>query len=126
MNQVPNFEAACVITGDDPNVLPVVEHLHEVKAKRILAYYKLEIIHQATNTIDGKLWVADFSDDDQDKYTSWLEWVPSRSAFVFTGTGYARTNTDLGARFYFPDRDTARGFTEQHIDLINDLHRQIA
>jgi len=115
---VPSFEKACEILGIDPNLLPGVEGLPEVIAKRQIAAYKLEIIQNATNGY----WKPDFGDDTW-KYTPWFEWVPSLSAFVYTRTDYSHTYTFLGARFYFENRETARYFGEQHIDLINDLHR---
>ena len=124
MNQVPkSFEAACAITGDNQNV-----EFPDFLSKATIAGHKLEIIHKATNTIDGKLWEPDFSDYSQAKYTGWIEKlahrsaVPSRSAFVYTYTCCSDSYTLLGARFWFPDRATARKFTEQHIDLINELH----
>ncbi|MEO7212636.1 hypothetical protein [Mucilaginibacter sp.] len=117
------FEKACKITGTDPNLLPGVEGLPQITAKRIIADYKLEIIAKATNTTKGKVWIADFNDMSQMIFTGWLQWVPSLGAFVFSGTFYTGTDTRLGARFWFKTRETAKRFTEQNIDLINDLHR---
>jgi len=114
------FEAACKKTGNDPNKLPNVEGLPEIQAKRIIADHILSIIYKATN---GK-WKADFSYASQIKWTGWLRWVPSRSAFVCTDTFGTDTVTGLGARFWFETEQKAYEFTTQNIDLINDLHRQ--
>ncbi len=114
---VNTYEQACAITGDDPNNLPDVSALPELLGKSIIAAVKLTRIAQATN--DG--WNADFSNVRQDKWTPWLRFVPAVGGFVCTGTDYTRTNTFLGARFWFPDPKTAEHFGRTFIDLINDL-----
>ncbi|QTE35993.1 hypothetical protein J3L18_23045 [Mucilaginibacter gossypii] len=119
MKQVTSFEHACEILGIDPTLLPGVTGLPENIANSIIAGYKLRIIEQATN---GD-WKADFSDWDQDKYTAWLEYVPSLGAFVCSDSYYTCTVTSLGARFWFATRDAARYFGQQHIELINQLHQ---
>ncbi|QTE36006.1 hypothetical protein J3L18_23115 [Mucilaginibacter gossypii] len=118
MYKVPKtFEAACKITGTDPNFLPNTAGLSEVMAKRHIADYKLEIIHQATV---GD-WKPDWSN--WNKYTPWLVWSPSLGAFVCSLSYITGTLTHLGARFWFPDHESAKSFGMMHIDLINDLHR---
>jgi hypothetical protein len=118
MKKTP-FEAACKKIGISPDLLPGVEGLPEITAKRIIAGYKLEIIEKATN---GE-WVPDFSNYSQYKYTGWLQWSPSLGALVFRLTVCTVTSAYLGARFWFEDRNTAEKFTKDNIDLINDLHR---
>lgn len=91
------FEKACKKTGDDPNILPGVEGLSEIAAKRTIAGYKLEIIERATNGT----WQPDFNDPNQLKYTGWMNWSPSLSRFVYTNTNYTNTNTNLSAQFAY-------------------------
>jgi len=118
--KVKSFDHACEITGTDPNVLPNVTGLPEITGKALIAFYKLVIIQKATN---GN-WKADYSKSSQWKYYPWFEWVPSRSAFVFTFTSYTNTDPDLGSRFCFETRDTARYIGEQFADLYNDIMRE--
>lgn len=115
---IENYEKACEIIGHDPNNLPDVSMLSEQLGKGVVALVKLKRLEKATN---GE-WVADFNNRNQLKHTGWLDWSPSRGAFVFTCTFYPYTATLLGTRFWFEDDNTARYFTKQHIDLINDLH----
>ena len=116
-----NFEMACQITGKNPKVLPGVDSLTEISAKRVIAGYKLDVINEAINIQAN--FKPDFSEDDQWKYTPWVEWSASAGGFVFTCTAYTDTTTRLGARFWFADRNTALKFAEDNIELINDLHR---
>ncbi|WP_295675589.1 hypothetical protein [uncultured Mucilaginibacter sp.] len=113
--KITPFEKACNKLGINPTLLPGVEGLPEVTAKQIIAGYKLGIIADAT----GKR--VDFTTSTI-KYTGWIQWVPSLRRFVCADTDYTYTYTDLGARFWFSDRDTATKFTQENIDLINDLH----
>jgi hypothetical protein len=115
--KITPFETACKKSGINPTLLPGVEGLPELTAKQITAGYKLGVIADAT----GKR-VA-FSTPGL-KYTGWLEWSVSRSAFVCTCTFYSHAGAGLGARFWFSDRNTAEKFTEENIDLINDLHAE--
>jgi hypothetical protein len=120
MYKVPeSFEAACNVTGTDPKFLPNIEGLSDITAKRHIADYKLEILHKATV---GK-WKADFANASQWKYTPWLKFSPSLGAFVCSNTYFTITYTCLGARFWFPEYETAAEFGSKYIDLINDLHR---
>ncbi|MGZ3753606.1 MAG: hypothetical protein ACXVAY_01525 [Mucilaginibacter sp.] len=121
MKKVPQFEEACEITGNDVNQLPNVEGLPETQAKRITADHKLSIIAKATNILAK--FKPDFNNSNQLKWTGWLVYNPSLGAFVYTNALYTYTGTRLGARFWFKDGNTTREFTEQNIDLINDLHR---
>jgi len=115
MKKTP-FEIACKKMGINPTLLPGVEGLPEIIAKRQIADYKLDIIADAT----GKR--VDFSTSTM-KYTGWIEYIPSLRRFVYAGTVCAHTITSLGARFWFSDRNTAIKFTKDNIDLINDLHQ---
>ena len=114
MKKTP-FEIACKKMGINPTLLPGVEGLPEVTAKRQIADYKLDIIADAT----GKR-VEELSGSNL-KYTGWLEYVPSLRRFVSSDTTYTYAATGLGARFWFSDRNTATKFTQENIDLINDL-----
>jgi hypothetical protein len=114
MKKTP-FEIACKKMGINPTLLPGVEGLPEITAKRQIADYKLDIIADATGKRINELKGTSL------KYTGWIEWVPSLRRFVCTCAGYAGTHTRLGARFWFADRDTATKFTQENIDLINDL-----
>lgn len=117
MKETP-FESACKKMGINPELLPGVEGMPELTAKRIIAEYKLDIIANAT----GKR-VSDFSKSTL-KYTGWLQWSASVGGFVCSYSLYSYTHSLLGARFYFSDGNTAREFTQDNIDLINDLHRR--
>lgn len=124
MKVIKTYEAGCKITGDNPTNLPDVSMLSEKLGKHVIATIKLNVLERAQNKgcmPDGSDFVPDFSSYSQAKYTPWLDWVPSLGRFVSARTSCTLTVTDLGARFWFADRETARKFAEAHIDLINDL-----
>ena len=115
------FEEACELTGKNPQVLPGVEGLTEAAGNRIIAGYKLDVLNEAFKKQDN--FTPDFADDDQAKYTAWMEWSASAGGFVFLCTYCTYALTYLGARFWFVSRNRAQQFCEENIDLINDLHR---
>jgi hypothetical protein len=124
MQIVPNFEAACKITGDDPNNLPDVSRMPEHRGKATLALIMLDIIATAQNKgamPDGCDFVPDFSNHRQLKYFPVVYFNPSLGRFVCTGTLYTRTGTGLGARFYFKDDDTAEAMGKKYYQLLGDL-----
>ena len=121
---VPNFKAACKITGDDPNKLPDTSWMPEARAKSVLAHYQLDIIATAQNKgcmPDGSDFVPDFSKINQFKWFPIIWYNPSLRRSVYSYTAYAYTVTALGARFYFPDDETAAEMGKLHIKLLADL-----
>jgi hypothetical protein len=124
MKIIKTYEEGCKITGDSPENLPDISKLPVALGKHVLATIKLNTLERAQNKgamPDGSDFVPDFGDDDQYKYTPWLEWVPTLGRFVFTCAYCTRTDTHLGARFWFVDQQTAKAFFETHEALINDL-----
>jgi hypothetical protein len=112
-----NFEKACAKLNISP-AIPAMEGLQPSAAKRMIAEYQLDIIEQATN--NG--WKADFGNYLQKKWTCFMNWSPPSGCFVLDGTAYADTITNLGARFWFKDSESARRFYEENAALINELH----
>ena len=98
---VPNFKAACKITGDDPNKLPDTSWMPEARAKSVLAHYQLDIIATAQNKgcmPDGSDFVPDFSKINQFKWFPIIWYNPSLRRFVYTYAYSAGTDAHLGAR----------------------------
>ncbi len=121
---VPNFKEACAITGDDHNKLPDVSWMPEARAKSVLAHYQLDVIATAQNKgcmPDGSDFVPDFSKVSQRKHFPVIWYNPSLRRFVYTDTLCAYSNSYLGARFYFPDDETAAEMGKLHIGLLADL-----
>jgi hypothetical protein len=110
------FEAACKTLGIEAT-LPQVTGVSEAQVRRFLAEYQLDIIHQAT---PGAVPITELANNKL-KYTGWLWFNPSRGAFDCSLTNFTYTYTILGARFWFADPNTAREFTKENIDLINDM-----
>jgi hypothetical protein len=114
------FEVACTYLGLEPEgLLAAAAGLPEWLRKSTTAFIKLNVIQQAVNDKDG--FTPDFSDKNQYKYTAWLVWSPSVGGFVFTNTGYTDTFTNLGARFWFKDGNTASEFFARNPELHNDI-----
>jgi hypothetical protein len=114
MKKVNSFEHACEITGADPNI-----QFPAGVSNQTIAGHKLEVAYKAS-VGDFK---PDFSNPNQWKYTPWLYYNPSLGAFVCSHPVSTRSNTNLGARFWFATRDAAIEFGNQHIELINQLHQ---
>lgn len=120
---IQSFEEGCAITGDDATKLPDVSWMPELRGKAIVASYKMSVISKAQNIIDK--FVPDYSNARQYKWYPWLIWVASRSAFVFQGTIYSFTLTNLGSRFCFIDTNTAEFMGKHYEDLYNDIMADI-
>ena len=97
-----SYEEICAAEGIDPVSSLPFQHPKTKKEVSSNGCFKLETIFEAFNKRCGvefnELWESDYTDVSQDKWYPIHEWVPSRSAFVYTDTGYAHTNTRLGAR----------------------------
>jgi len=91
------------------------------KTKRevsINGFSALQLIFEAFN---GD-WEPDYSKSNQYKYYPWFEWVPSRSAFVYTYTDYTRTTTYLGSRLCTDTDEKATYIGKQFSDIYNEAY----
>lgn len=115
--EITSFEAACKVTGNDPNKLPDVSMLEPGMQKFVLAATKLAII---TKAINGNKY-CDFADRDTFKYEPWFQVDKSGLGFSITSYAYWRTLTLVGSRLCFISRDRCLFAIKQFEDLYKDM-----
>lgn len=120
--EILSFEDACAYTGDDPALLPIVDHLPKHQ-KRLVADYQLSIIAEALN--EKKL--PDYTDWNEVKYFPWFEVKadkkrPSGFGLSCDDFGFWYTNSYVGVRLCFKERDVAIFFGKHFIALHTDHH----
>lgn len=125
--KITSFESACEFLGLEP-VLPQVELanseymnlsalcLFKKDRESMLAYYKLTIIIRALN----EDWEPDWSDWDQYKYYNWFYVDRTSAAFRFNDAYCTNTDTAVGSRLCFKNRDLAAYAAKQFEDLYKD------
>lgn len=123
VNEVPSFEAACAITGNDAAILPQVSLIPTRHQKRLIADYMLSIIGDA---LRGD-WMPNYNDWSQPKYFAIFEVeasesCPSGSALSYVVYAHWLTFSTVGVRLCFPNSDTARFFGKHFIKLHIDHH----
>lgn len=111
MKKIKSFNEACKVL-EIGNVIPDVSALPEKHQKAIIAHYKLIIITEALNFLNGK-WAADWNNWEQYKYYPWFKVKasakkPSGFGFSHSGYGYSITVTHVGSRLCFPTQELAR------------------
>jgi hypothetical protein len=120
---VASFEEACKEQGlDARRVLPDVSLLPEKDQKAIIAFVKMCIIQRSLN---GD-WEADWNDFDQAKYSPWFnvegkQGSSSGFGLSYGGYGYDCSDTYLGVRLFYKDRETAKYAGTQFVELYEDL-----
>lgn len=122
-NEVFSFNDACKITGDDPKRLPIVKGIAKRHQKRSIADYMLSIIAEA---IRGNK-KADYINTDEWKY--WPVFhvkanakKPSGFGLSFFSSGTWTSDSDVGVRLCFPNRDQAIFFGKHFLKLHVDHH----
>lgn len=137
-SQITNYETACEYLKRDPLLLPDASNVDAEDKDYVIANYKLVIIakglikeYSEQKGLD-KVWKADYSDYNQNKYYTWFgtKADPSHpSGFGFSGTGCGCTDTaaDVGSRFAFPTSELAIYFGEicRELHLINQFSPNI-
>lgn len=104
--RVKSFADACVALGlDEDEELPYKEPKND-RQIAVQSFTMMMIIAQALN--EG--WVPDYSNSNEAKYYPWFEWKSSASGFGFSNalTGWASTDTGIGARLVFKTEELAR------------------
>jgi hypothetical protein len=121
--EVKSFEEACEKLGIDPTKLPTVKGLSPRYQKRLIADYKLSVIADALR--EGK--DVDYTDTDKYKYFPVFSVQASEdkpSGFGLSSDyydGWASVSS-VGVRLCFPNRDLAKYFGKQFIELHKDHH----
>lgn len=123
VEEVPSFEAACKITGDDPKKLPVVSGIALRHRKRNVADYKLSIIADA---LRGD-WKPDYTNPNEWKYHAVFTVKANKKNTSGSGLSYHGydcwyTRSYVGVRLCFPNYDTAKFFGCHFIKLHEDHH----
>lgn len=120
VNEVASFEQACEILAIDTKV-PDVSMLPEYYHKPTIAQYKLMIIAEALNKVNGENWKPDWTNYSEYKYYPWFDKASSGGGFSFHGSDFWCTYSIVGSRLCYINRDTARFAGKHFIDLYNDL-----
>lgn len=86
-----------------------------------VAFYKLCIIAEAWNKIDG--FLPDFSNTNQYKYYPWFSYDRHAARFVCTGTSNTILDAaaNIGFRLCFKTEETAKKFGETFTELYNEI-----
>lgn len=100
--QIESFEKACELRGYDPaNCLPIVTNVPQRFQAMSVAHTQALIICEAANVDkNGEVWVPDWNDDDEDKFTCVYDMEKddnNPTAFRFGAADYDRTGTGTGA-----------------------------
>lgn len=110
--EIASYESAAGYIGYNAEDMPIVNHLPEIRQKRIIADHKVDIIIEAVNKKfnDGETCVFDYANSHQDKWYIW--WDFDSSGFRFSVTYYvlARTHSAVGPRLSFVSRAAAEHF----------------
>jgi len=111
--RVKSFEDALAVTGRP--ALPDFSNVPEDLRDYFEAQYKVVVIAEALN--EG--WTPDWNDHDQQKYFPWFHHPVSSSGFVFdvTSCGYSGADAGGGSRLCLKNRELARYFGEQFIEI---------
>ena len=121
MQGINTFEDLCKKRGVSPeDILPWKS---PINARQMAANDRERLDYIAEYIQDG--FVADWGNSDEYKYYPYYWYDKSESAFVFTNTAYywalTNTNTVVGSRLCFPDRETSDfygKFTEEIQDRL--------
>lgn len=124
MNKIDSFEQACELLGISTE-LPEVSKLPQKHQDAIIANYKLIIIIEATNKINGN-WQPNWNDWDQYKYYPWFEVDadedrPSGFGFSCSLYGYSLTLTHVGSRLCVGSREQALYLATQFEHLYKQM-----
>lgn len=109
--KIKTWEDACKIHNIDPKKLPKVSMLPEKFQKWLIATYKMGVITEAINTKeDGTIWIPNWNDNSQYKYTPWFgikatKKKPSGVGFSDSDYDFWGAGTVVGSRLCFETRD---------------------
>ena len=122
MAQVKNYQNACKVLGKNPDVRPDHSMLSEKDRKYYDTKYEMDVIAAA---IRGE-WVADYSNEDEQKWRPWFIWDDSLSAFRFHDAcySYSASYAGSGSRQVFETKKDAIYYGEKFIDQHNIILTQ--
>jgi hypothetical protein len=118
MKTVTSFEHACEILGRDPNALPEISMLPEKDQKAIVSHYKLTVIFEAANKINGE-WTPDWTDSSQWKYYPWFN-MSSGSGLSYFVYDFVFSYSTVGSRLCVGTWELAEYLGKTFIDLYTD------
>ncbi len=115
---IPDFKAACKYLGIHDKMVTIGLPKH---TKASEAFYKLSVIAEAWNKIDG--FVPDFNDLEQYKYFPIFKYGKGPARFVCSDSAYSAVTTyaDIGSRLCFKTGERAKQFGKQFTDLYNQI-----
>jgi len=118
VDEIPDFKAACRYLGirDEVEMIGLLKH-----TKASEAFYKLSVIAEAWNKMDG--FVPNFNDYDQCKYFPWFRYDKGSEGFVYAFSNYsaADTSANIGSRLCFKTSERAMQFGKQFTDLYDQM-----
>lgn len=123
MENLTTIEACFLATGNDPKLLPIVEHLPEKKRIQTIADYQFNIVVEAIN----KSVPLDWKDRKQEKIVLWPDVIedsskPSGFGLSYDDCDFTNTCTFAGARHIFRSRKQARFCWDHFRDLIEIVY----
>jgi hypothetical protein len=80
------------------------------------AYEQLKIIYQAGNMIDGKTWIADYSNPKEEKFEP-VFILSSGCVFSLSHSDYSRTYSGAGSRLSSRNGEISDFFAQQFIHI---------
>lgn len=112
------LEEACELTGRDIKkslLFPTPENSEE---EGYNALRRLNIYIEAHNMVDGKKWVPDYENDDEEKWYILFEWDVAAAAFRFhyTFIGYSGAVTHTGSRHAIRTEELAEHIGRAYIE----------
>ncbi|MDP1816716.1 MAG: hypothetical protein Q8K92_19845 [Leadbetterella sp.] len=122
MKHLETFEAACEVVGIDSKNVPNITNLPIGHAKAIISTYMLFVISEASWKQKGEK--IDWNNYDQRKFYPWFDlekYSGSASGFSCLGFGCGGSDSGVGSRLVFPDRETAEYVGKTHLHLYKDL-----
>lgn len=121
-DQVTTWEIAAAEYGKDPLKWLPYENPKDSDEISVNAFFKLtKIIRLFKLGI-----VTDFSNNRQEKYFAWLEYMkaPSGLGFSYTITHFDGTYTNVGPRLSFHEHETCKHIYTQFISIVNEYHQE--
>jgi hypothetical protein len=126
--QIESFEVACQKRGYDPlNCLPDVTNVPERFRPMTIAHTQALIICEAANVgEDGTVWIPNWDDSDEEKWTCWYDMEKDENnpaGFRFYDSSYVSADASAGAGsgLCFRTEEDAIYHFKQHAEIFRAL-----
>ena len=125
--EIKTWKDACKVHGINPTELPIVTNLPKKFQKWIIATYKMGVIVEAINTNEkGKVWIPNWNDSNQSKYTAWFQIKATKSEISGVGFSssfyvYWYSDSCVGSRLCFENRDQVSHVQKYFEDIFIEM-----